>query len=701
MKKYKSSALLCALLLGSSCQTNRLSEGRKPSSVIETEVSIYNELAGLIQKKTELDALSIHFEKKKRSDDFKKVEEELKVINSKIDQLEKSIKTLSTNDLYVFNHESKPWRKEEQELEISNPEFYEIDRNIQYDISTFETKESFFRLRHKVYSNANYVSFSADEDKPRLDFEVICDSPLKIKWGYATKKYPANKKISFSLGDHKLEADYRDFIFDENFSKCELSFSLTTDPKSREYKFTLNNESKKLSKFSDILSTTEICALNNNKDSFINNTEFRNLTCPTKYDEIEILPEPEDSLHARVKALLGRDLPKDFIKNGNPYAELDFSKAPKYDAILISYLVFRADFYGTLLARLLSYHADKGALVRIVVSDVISLKKDKTMYEKMMLKHPNMKFVLYEFDKDQKGGSKFAELHRTNHVKLFIAYSKENSEDSMAIIGGRNIHDGFVFKTPVDVGKYPEIVNYKTGDESWAYWRDFEMVIKGQDFVESLVRQYLSFYHINKENLVMKKTSIAFQQPNVESIEENSIRHYVSIPFKDGENLNQFYAKMIDTSKKKILISSPYFRPVKEIYDALMRAVDRGVDVTIITRLDLEGDTADFILGAVNKEGVNKFYDKVKVYEYTEPKVILHSKLLMIDDKESFISSVNLNKRSFYHDLENGVIIHDEKFTKKMGEVYKEYLKISAPITEKQKIEFWKKWIIKALDKVF
>jgi hypothetical protein len=41
-----------------------------------------------------------------------------------------------------------------------------------------------------------------------------------------------------------------------------------------------------------------------------------------------------------------------------------------------------------------------------------------------------------------------------------------------------------------------------------------------------------------------------------------------------------------------------------------MRAVDRGVEVTIITRLDLEGDTADFILGAVNKEGVNKFYDK-------------------------------------------------------------------------------------------
>lgn len=157
---------------------------------------------------------------------------------------------------------------------------------------------------------------------------------------------------------------------------------------------------------------------------------------------------------------------------------------------------------------------------------------------------------------------------------------------------------------------------------------------------------------------------------------------------------------MLDTAKKKILISSPYFRPVKEIAQALDRAIARGVDITIITRLDLEGDTADFILGAVNKDGVNRFLKKVKVYEYTEPKVILHSKLLMIDNEISFISSVNLNKRSFYHDLENGVVINDREFTVQMGELYKEYMKISRQITEKQEIIFWKRWIINIFDKV-
>ena len=157
---------------------------------------------------------------------------------------------------------------------------------------------------------------------------------------------------------------------------------------------------------------------------------------------------------------------------------------------------------------------------------------------------------------------------------------------------------------------------------------------------------------------------------------------------------------MVDSAKKKILISSPYFRPVKEIAEAIDRAIQRGVDITIITRLDLKGDTADFILGAVNKEGVNRFIGKVKVYEYIEPSVILHSKLLMVDDDFTFVSSVNLNKRSFYHDLENGVVVHDAKFTVKMGELYKEYLKLSKPLTEEQKVIFWKKWVIAIFDKV-
>lgn len=698
-RNFTATFLLIFSLMLSSCAHEKF---RAPSSVESLEeTAVLQNILNLKQKKIELNAMSVHYEKKGKDQKWQQTQNEIKKIDEEIDKLENKIQILASNETAIFDHTKKEWRHEEEAIELGDLKLYEAKNDVTFSVSTFEAKETKLRLTQKIFSNQNYTVFSSEEEKPRLEMEMSCQSPFEIKYGLYTKKVKPREVLKFSLGDKKIENDHRDFIFRASLTECLVRFTLSTENHGKEFQFKLVNENKKLQPFNKLLSTTEVCATLKDSDKFIETNEFTNMTCPIPYESIKILPEPEDSLHARVVQLLGRDLPTDFVKNANPYAELDFSKAPKLDAILVSYLVFRGDFYGTLLGRLMAYHADRGAFVRVVVSDVISLDKDKAMYEKLMALHPNIKFIRYEFDKSQKGGAKFSELHRTNHVKLFITYSKEDSNGSMVIVGGRNVHDGFVFKTPVDVSKFPEIVNYVSGDESWAYWRDFEMVIRGQNFTESMVRHYMSFYHINKDDLVMKASSVVIPRDNVKPTDIQTMRHYISIPFKDGPNLNQFYARLIDQSKKKILISSPYFRPVKEIGEALDRAIQRGVDVTIITRLDLEGDTADFILGAVNKDGVNRFLKKVKVYEYTEPKVILHSKLLMIDDEVSFISSVNLNKRSFYHDFENGVVVNAPAFTKEMTEVYKEYMKISRQITEEQKITFWKRWLIKVLDKVF
>lgn len=700
---------ICLLAVLSGCAVTPAH--RDPSSTLSSKN--WEELRDLKQRKVELSALSVHFQKKKNEAQLKKIQSEQKDIDKKISEIEGTMSAFDDRSLHNIPNAAIDWRGEKERLELSDLRLYELDKNVQFSVSTYEARETAVKISQKFFTTLGYKreddgrrGKAADnrEKKPApvMKFTMKCDSPAELKLGPVTKKIKANSEYSFDMGDTKLSQDGgREFKFHKDMNTCSFRFVSSVDSSKKEYGFSIVNETKKLKSLQSLLSTTEVCSLKSGSGKFFDTTEFTSMTCPMKYDSIKILPEPEDSLHARAVALIGKDLPEDFVKNGNPYAELDFSKAPKFDAILVSYLVFRADFYGTLLGRLLAYHADRGALVRIVVSDVIALDKDDAMFEKLMAEHPNMKVVKYRFDTSEQGGAWISEFHRTNHVKIFAGYSKENPQDSFAIVGGRNVHDGFVFKKPVNVSKFPEIVSYQEGgDESWAYWRDFEMVIHGQNFVESVVRNYMNFYHINKDNLTMKLSSVAIQKANAQDAEEESLRHYVSIPFKDEPNLNLFYARMLDTAKKKILISSPYFRPVKEIGEALDRAIQRGVDITIITRLDLEGDTADFILGAVNKDGVNRFLNKVKVFEYTEPKVILHSKLLMIDDEFSFISSVNLNKRSFYHDLENGVVVNDSNFTKQMGSLYQEYMKISRQLTEQQKIVFWKKWIITIFDKV-
>ena len=694
MKKihFLTATCLLASLVGCSTPNSRL-----PSSIESSKN--WDELIALKQRKIELGALSVHYQKKKNESKLAEVVKEQQEIDKKVEEIEDRISPFDDMSKQSVANVSKEWRTEKENLELGILSLYEQKKNVELSVSTYEARETEVKLTHKFFSAAGYRQMG-DEEKPMMDFTMKCDAPFELKYGISTKKIDANKTVKFSLGDKKISNDSRKLIFHPDMKTCDVKFVSSVDHTRKPYGFKMVNESLKYANLASLMSTTEICSLKKGTKEFFNTTEFTNLTCPSKYDSIQILPEPEDSLHARVINLLGQDLPEDFLKNGNPFAELDFSKAPKFDSILVSYLVFRADFYGTLMGRILAHHADKGTVVKIVISSVITHAKDEVMFEKLMATHPNMKVVKYRFETSEQGGAFISEFHRTNHVKLFAAYSKENPELSFVIVGGRNIHDGFVFRSPVDVSKYPEVVNYAGGDESWAYWRDFEMVIKGQDFVEAVTRNYMNFYHINKDNLVMKISSVAVQKDNNADSEEKTMRHLVSIPFKDEPNLNLFYARMLDSAKKKILISSPYFRPVKEIVEAIDRAIARGVDITIITRLDLEGDTADFILGAVNKEGVNRFIKKVKVFEYTEPKVILHSKLVMIDDEFSFISSVNLNKRSFYHDLENGVVVNDPKFTKKMGELYKEYLTLSQQLTTEQKVVFWKKWIITVFDKV-
>jgi phosphatidylserine/phosphatidylglycerophosphate/cardiolipin synthase-like enzyme len=690
--------LMAAITIVSACQSPVY---RVPAS---QDLVGWEDLRELHLERAELESLIVHYTGKDKKKKVSEYMDQKKIVDKKIRSIENQLQTIQEIN-QVFTHKKENWRVEEDAIELNEASFYEYSKKAIFQISTYEAKYTQVTLTHNLFSNAGYVHTNGprhQKQKPKLSVWVTCDAPIKFDYVLGDKTIAAKETYQFSLGDHKLENSKSVFTLDSKFNTCDFVFTSSRDKKKDKtmYGFQLINETKKMKFMDHLLSTTQICALKKDSDSFFETSEFSNMTCPVKYDSIKVLPEPEDSLEARVQTLLGRSLPKDFVKNGNPYAKLDFSKAPKYDAIFLSYLVFRADFYGTLLARLLTYHADQGTFVRIITSKITSLDKDFVLFEKTMAKHPNVKFVLYRFDKDQKGGASFSEFHRTNHVKLFVAYSKTNEKDSMVIVGGKNIHDGFVFKKPADVSAYPEIVNYVTGDESWAYWRDFEMVVRGQDFVESVVRHFMNFYHINKENFVMKRPSISFTKADAPESPKETMRHYVSVPFKDQTNLNQFYAKFLDSAKKKILISSPYFRPVKEIADALERAVNRGVDITIITRLDLEGDTADFIIGAVNKDGVNAYFKKIKVFEYTEPKVILHSKLLMIDDEVSFISSVNLNKRSFYHDLENGVMVNDPEFTVEMSELYKEYMKLSTQITGEQKFELWKKWLITIFDKV-
>lgn len=622
------------------------------------------------------------------------------------------VQDLLTSSMVSFSH---PHRNVEEDFNIQDLETYAVkDFNNpkkflldSVNANTYSLKiiNRAIRNRQKEAHNLNGTEF--------FYAEMTCDGDFKIRADHKLQTVKPGEKAKFRiLGQLKTRVTPPVFTPSSNVTNCLLVWGnpLVTPKK---FAVQLIPENFYLSReVASLRSTYQNCYLPSAVDNFTGMQKFfltssyRQLTCPQTVSAIETVAERVDGFNAKVEALLGQPLPEDVIERQDPYIDLDFSKAPKLDMIIVSYLIYQSDFTGTVLTRLLEWHAKQGTQVRIFVSDVMQGKKNDAMLNRLMNSSGNVKVRNYRFNAKSKHGTIISQLHRTNHVKILSTVSFSNPENNVTILGGRNIHDGFLFKDGIDQSQYPELINYHK--KGLAYWRDFEVKIKSVQFTSEIVGQFFTLWDQDEKTSYVRSwvqnvlTDSKSPTNYFETRNTPLVRHYISTPYVEGRLIQDLYADMLDHAQKKILISTPYFRPSKPLVEALERAVARGVDITVVTRLNLDGDTLGSFLGETNKAGINKFYEKIKVYNYTEDRVILHSKIVLIDDEFAFLGSVNLNRRSFIHDTENALFVYSPAYAQELTQLYHEdYIQLSSQITEKQKQVFWKKIIIDLLSDKF
>ncbi|MBC7537903.1 MAG: phosphatidylserine/phosphatidylglycerophosphate/cardiolipin synthase family protein [Bacteriovorax sp.] len=656
---------------------------------------------------------------------------ELQNVQAKISETEAKIKNLNISTqleaedlktnvpLSQWAEYKKDWRRQKEKLVINDPAHYalsegKIIRSFTMDLSG--TTDYQLGIVNKAWAplpKTNNVDDESSNDHRRyFEASIKCDGDFKIKKTLFSKSVSKNKNISFRIYEQENNSPKVLLYLNQKVSNCEIFFKNPENPE-KNYGVRLVSDTKVENQIAELKNRFETCILPDASDlkgveKLFLTSKYNSMTCAEVVSDIKTLEEPIDGLKAKAETLLGQALSEKFIKEMNPYATLDFSEAPKLNTILISYLVFRHDFYGALIARLAKWHADHGTQVRILMSDVIADKKDRLMLHDLIETSNNIKVQEYRYDSEGGGvWDHLAEYHRTMHVKLLITLA-DNPVNNVVYIGGRNIHDGFVFMKTPDHSAFPDLIQYGKGkgkDEGYAPWRDFEMRIRSKSFAEEIASHYLTLWQRDSQNFYVRSinhniVSTNKADPKYFERAENTalVRHFMSVPYKDDEALEKFYIDIFDSAEKSIRLSTPYFRPTIKLGEALQRAVARGVDVSLITRIDLSGDTAAIILSEVNKEGINRFLNKIKIYEYTEPGVILHSKIVLIDGKVSFIGSVNLNKRSFVHDMENAVMIYNPAYNKKMNEILDVYRKQTREVTEKQKVALWKKVVIGIFD---
>lgn len=724
---------LISILSLQSCQSHFWRSPSSLSGLDEKQLEqLYSDSVDLDTLREKEKKLQTELDRTPQNDQMSFAADELKArliaLKSKINLLER--KTVAAADLApAVSEPLKQWgdykrkfRKQKEKLVLNDLKNYSLEngsikRTFTLDMSG--TKDYQLGLVNKIWAPVpakNQFEDETDKDVRRyLEASIKCDADFRMKKVLFTRAVKKDQPSRFRIYEQSNSSAKVILHFDHKLNSCEVTFFDPAEPE-KKYGVRLVSNQKETSHLAEVKDRFETCVLPDasrlsGPEKLFLTPDYKSMTCAEEVTDIVTLEEPVDGLKSKAESLLGQPLPEGFIEKMNPYAELDFSRAPKLNTILLSYLVFRHDYYGTLIARLAKWHADRGTQVRILMSDVIANKKDRIMLHGLVETSNNIK--LQEFRYDSNGGSlwdHFSELHRTMHVKLLVTLA-ENPADNVVFIGGRNIHDGFVFMKTPDLRKFPELVqygSYKGADEGYAPWRDFEMRIRSKKLAEQVASHFMTLWERDSQTFYVRSinqnlVSQGSADPKYFERAENSalVRHFMSIPYKDDDALEKFYIEVFDSAEKTVRLSSPYFRPTKKLGEAMQRAVERGVEVSLITRIDLSGDTAAIILGEVNKAGINRFLNKIKIFEYTEPGVILHSKIILVDGKLSFIGSVNLNKRSFIHDMESGVMIYNPAFHTKMGKIMDGYLKQAREVTEKQKIALWKKVIIGLFDEEF
>lgn len=116
MKKPKNLIAVCLLMTMVSCSSISTSTSRDPSSVGGSKK--WEELRDLKQRRVELSALSVHFQKKKNINQLKKIQREQKKIDERINEIESNI-TAYESGLNPIQNDSVDWHGEKEKSNLA------------------------------------------------------------------------------------------------------------------------------------------------------------------------------------------------------------------------------------------------------------------------------------------------------------------------------------------------------------------------------------------------------------------------------------------------------------------------------------------------------------------------------------------------------------------------------------------------------
>lgn len=306
--------------------------------------------------------------------------------------------------------------------------------------------------------------------------------------------------------------------------------------------------------------------------------------------------------------------------------------------IHIEYYIYENDFTGNAVADVLIKKAKEGVEVRFLYDDFGSHGLGKAFIKRLedagVQTAPFYKIIWYAFAN---------RINYRNHRKIIII------DGNVGFIGGINMSDRY----RNDLQK-----------ENHLFWRDTHLMIKG---ISTSYLQYLFLCDWNFCSPVrLDYDKIYFPDQLQNSKLVNDVVQ-IAASGPDSAQPVIFYSLMeaIGSAKKNIYITSPYFIPGESLMDALIIAIQSGLDVKIL----IPGISDSKMVNAAARAHYTELlkYD-VKIYQYN--KGFVHAKTMVIDDNLAIVGSANMDYRSFDLNFEVNAMVYSQSIAKQLTEVF-------------------------------
>ena len=294
-------------------------------------------------------------------------------------------------------------------------------------------------------------------------------------------------------------------------------------------------------------------------------------------------------------------------------------------SIHITTYILGRDAVGKSIMERLARRASAGVTVRLLLDSVGSWRVSRRFLAPLTDAGAKVAFFMPVVHIPFRGRANLR-----NHRKIILA------DDRRALVGGMNLAEEYMGPT-----RQPQ------------RWRDLMVKVEGPAVVDLANLFHSDWKFATGEDLGRRRlTPRSADSPRCDT----PVQVVASGPDVVGDPLYDALVSALFAAKKRIWVVTPYFVPDETLARALELAARRGIDVRLILPLHSNHISADLARSSYIRQ-IHEAGGSILLFR----PVMIHAKVLLIDDELAVIGTANMDMRSLFLNYEVALFLYSRE----------------------------------------